>query len=152
MRNIENTDIYRRVYSDILRYIQGHSTMFSNVQAYWGTLMEHIMEHIQALLRYIEDIEAYSRISSIIKAYSHIFRHTLCNPCILKILLAIFRALTYLELEAYSKPCETFTRNIQNLAIVRTTRTVYSGIIQSNSGIFKTLCNAYISRNLAYSY
>ena len=110
--------------------------------------MEHIMEHIQALLRYIEDIEAYSRISSIIKAYSHIFRHTLCNPCILKILLAIFRALTYLELEAYSKPFQALTRHIQNPVMVRT---VYSGIILPCPCIFTTLCNSSICRNPAYS-
>ena len=41
--------------------------------------------------------------------------------------LAIFRALAYLELEAYSKPFETLTRNIQNPGIVRT---VYSGIFR----------------------
>ena len=62
--------------------------------------------------------------------------------------LAIFRALACLELEAYSKPCETLTRHIHNPAIVRT---VYSGIIQPCSDIFRTLCNACIYRNLAYS-
>ena len=39
-----------------------------------------------------------------------------------------------LRTEAYSKPCETLTRHIQNPAIIRT---VYSGIIQPYSDIFK---------------
>ena len=63
------------------------------------------------------------------------------------IILAIFWALAYLELEVYSKPCETLTRHIQ---IPGTVKTVYSGIIQPYSGIFRTLCNVCICRNLAY--
>ena len=50
--------------------------------------------------------------------------------------LAIFRSLGYLEPEAYSKPCETLTRHIQNSVTVKT---AYSGIIQLYSGIFRTL-------------
>ena len=42
----------------------------------------------------------------------------------------------YLESEAYSKPCETLTRLIQNPAIARTVRTVYSGIYSAILGIF----------------
>ena len=72
----------------------------------------------------------------------------LCNPVLPSQIhrLAKFRALAYLEPEAYSKPCETLTGHIQNPAIVRT---VYSGIIQPYSDIFRTLCNACIGKNLA---
>ena len=45
------------------------------------------------------------------------------------------------------KLCQIWTRHIQNPVIVGT---VYSGIIQRYSGIFRTLCNACICRNLAY--
>ena len=77
--------------------------------------------HIETLLRHIQ---AYSA------------------PCVtLAYSLAIFfPVLTYLEPEPYSKPCKTLTRYIQNSVIVRT---VYSGMI-------RTLCNAYICRNLIY--
>ena len=108
-------------------------------------------------------IQAYSRIFSIIKGYSHILRH--CSGIFRLIQtysaqfltlayiynLAIFHALAYLEQEAYSKPCETLARYIQNFVIVRTVTTVCSGVIQPNSTIFRILRNAYISRNLAYS-
>ena len=33
-RHIENADIVRRVYSGVFRQIQGHSAIFSHVQAY----------------------------------------------------------------------------------------------------------------------
>ena len=65
--------------------------------------------------------------------------------------LAIFQALAYLESEANSKPCETLTGHIQNPAIVRTVKTVYSDIYQSYSGIFGALSNAYIYKNLPFS-
>ena len=44
----------------------------------------------------------------------------LCNPVLPSQIhrLAKFRALAYLEPEAYSKPCETLTGHIQNPAIV----------------------------------
>ena len=61
-------------------------------------------------------------------------------------LFTIFSPIWYLELEAYSKPYESLTRYIHT-AIVRT---VYSGIFQRYSGIFRTLCNACICRNLSY--
>ena len=51
----------------------------------------------------------------------------------------MFWALTYLELRAYLKPCETLTIHIQNPAIGH------------YSGIFRTLCNTCICRNLTYS-
>ena len=54
----------------------------------------------------------------------------------------VFRTLPHsnhwhLEPEAYSKRCQTLTRYVQKPAIVRT---VYPGIIQPYSGIFRTLC------------
>ena len=68
----------------------------------------------------------------------------LLRPCN----LAIFWALAYLEPEEHSKSYEIFTTHIQNLAIVRA---VHSGIIQLYLSIFRTFCNACISRNLKYS-
>ena len=50
--------------------------------------------------------------------------------------LALFQTLAYLELKAYSKPCH---------------RAFYPSIIQPCLGISRTLCNASICRNLAYS-
>ena len=43
---------------------------------------------------------------------------------------------------------KTLTRHIQNHIIVKK---VYSGIIQSYLGIFRTICNVCTCRNLAYS-
>ena len=51
MRHIKNPGIDRTVNSGIFRHIHGHSTMFSHVQAYLGTL-----RHSQA---YSDIIEAY---------------------------------------------------------------------------------------------
>ena len=84
----------------------------------------------------------------IIKAYSRLFRHIQhsLQPSHIRI-LSVFRTLAYLELEAYSKHSETLKRHLQNSTIVKT---VYSGIIQSYSGIIRTLCNACICRNLAF--
>ena len=96
-------------------FIQVYAGIFKHIQHYYG-----IFTQIETLLRHIQ-------------AYSGIFR-TLCN-------LAIFLALAYLELEAYSKPYETLTRHIQNSAIVRT---VYSDIIQPYSAIFRVLRNPCI--------
>ena len=80
------------------------------------------------------DMLAYSSIFSIIEAYSGLFRHIHHPVWPLRIHnLAIFRATTYLEPEAYSKPCEILTRHIQNSAIVRT---VYSSITLPYSGVF----------------
>ena len=64
-----------------------------------------IFLHVDALLRNIY-------------AYSGIFR-TLCNIRIFTT-LPFSQALPYLELEAYSKPCEALPRGIQNPPIVRT--------------------------------
>ena len=58
--------------------------------------------------------------------------------------LAIFQALTYLEPETYSKPCETLIKHIQSPVTIRT---VCSDIIQLYSDIIRTLCNACICRN-----
>ena len=72
----------------------------------------------------------------------HILAHsgilgTLCNPHIHS--LVIFWALTCSEPETYLKPCETLTRHIQN------------PVIGYYSDIFRTLCNIWVGRNLAYS-
>ena len=84
----------------------------------------------------------------IIKAYSSLFRHIQHSLQPSRIcILSIFRPLAYLELEAYLKHSETLKRHLQNSTIVKT---VYSGIIQSYSGIIRTLCNACICRNLAF--
>ena len=86
--------------------------------------------------------EAFSRH---IQVYSSIFS-TLCNPCIFTNLKDYEH--WHWQPEVYSKPSETLIRYIQNLATIKT---VYSRIIQPHSGIFKTLCNACICINLAYS-
>ena len=80
------------------------------------------------------------RYTGIFKAHSGLFRHIQhsVQPSHIHN-LAIFWALAYLEPEAYLKPCETLTRHIQN------------PIIGHYSDIFRTLCNAYIHKNLAYS-
>ena len=71
---------------------------------------------------------------------------TLCYPHIVTILP--FSESWHLVLEAYSKPCETMTRQIQNPARLRT---VYPSLIQLYSGIFRTLRNTCICRNLGDS-
>ena len=100
-------------------------------------------------LSLFRDMQAYTSIFSIIKAYSGLFRHIqhVLFPSHIHDLV-ILRALVYLEQEAYSKPYKTLTKHIEDPAI---TRTVFSSITQSYSGIFRTLCNAYMCRNLAYS-
>ena len=104
----------------LCRYIQAYSALLRYIHVYWGIFKEH-----SGLFR---------RIFS-----------TLCNS-------PIFTTLPYsnywhLGPEAYSKPCETLTRHIQNLDIVRR---VYSGIIHPYSDIFRTLCNACICRSLGF--
>ena len=99
------------------------------------------------LLKYIQTYSSIFSIHSywgIFKAYLGLFRH-IQHPLFTTLLYSEPR---HLEPEAYLKPCETLTRHIQNSAIVRI---VYPSIIQSYSGIFRTLCNACIYRNLAYS-
>ena len=102
-------------------------------------------------------IQAYSRIVSIIKAYSRLFIFRLIKAYSTPFITYAYsqpflvQALACLELEAYLKPYETLARHIQNTVIVRTVTTVYSGIIQPYSVIFRTLSNIYIWRNLAYS-
>ena len=102
--------------------------------------------HIQAYSELLRHIDACW---GIIKAYSGLSRH-IHNPeqPSYNDNLAIFWALAYLEPEACSKPYETLTRYTHNPAIVRT---VYSGIFQPYSGIFRTLRNACICKNPAYS-
>ena len=113
----------------------------SKILAYWKLYLG-IFKDAQ-LLRHIQTYWG------IVKAYSGLYRHIQCPLQPLHInKLAILRALSYLELEAYSKhwkfdqaysePCH------------RTGRTVYSGIIQPYSCIFRTLCNTFICRNLEY--
>ena len=106
--------------SGIFRYIQVYSALSRGIKIYWGIINEY-----SSLFRYIQHPVEPSHIHN----------------------LAIFQALAHLESEAYSKPCETFIKHIQNPAIVRI---VHSGIIQSYRGIFKILCNPRICRNLAY--
>ena len=123
-------------------YILHHThSKFCHIQI---SVYSGIFKRIQpysALLRHIDA-------RSIIEEYSSLFRH-IQNPVQPSRVhnLAIFRSLAYLKPEAYSKPWETLTKYIQNPAIVRT---IYSCIIQPYSGIFKTLCNRCICRNLAY--
>ena len=102
IRRIQNSGIFRTL------LIQMYPSIFKHIKHYWD-----IFTHIKVLLRHIQ---AYSGIVS-----------TLCNLCTRIHNLALLWALAYLELEAYSEPCETLTRQIQNYVIVRT---VYSGIIQ----------------------
>ena len=99
-------------------------------------------------------IQVYSNIFSIIKAYSHILRHLRHIQYPVQLLhihnLAIFPALEFRTGEpgAYSKPCETVAKYMQNPDIVRT---MYASIIQPYWGIFRTLYNTCICRSLAYS-
>ena len=83
-----------------------------------------------SLFRYMQ---AYSRMFSIIKAYSGLFRHIehLVQPSNIHNLV-IFRALAYLKLKVDSKPYETLTRHIQN-----STKVGNSGIIQPYSCILE---------------
>ena len=115
IRHVENLGIVRTVYLAIFRQIQGHSTIFSHVQAYWGTsrYIQALLKHIQTLLRHIE-------------LYWDIFR-TLYNPCIYN--HAIFRILPHLEPDASSKVCQIckIIRYIQSPGIVRI---VYSSILK----------------------
>ena len=87
-----------------------YSGIFKHIQHY-----ESIFTHIVESLRHIQ-------------AYLGIFRNP-CNPC-------IFWALVYLDLEAYSKPCETLTGHIQNSASQNS--------LFRHSSIFRTLCNPRI--------
>ena len=112
--------IQNSVYSDIFRHIQAYSTWLRHININWVIIKRYL-----GLLRYIQN-PVYPL---------HIHN------------LAVFWALVYLEPETFSKPCETLTRHVQNLAIART---IYSGIIQPYSGILWTLCNLHICRNFAY--
>ena len=112
--------------------------------------IRHIQNSELCLFRYMQ---AYSSKFSIIKSYSCILRYfwgifsfiqAYLRPCV-----AIAYSEPYnLEADAYSKPFGSLTRHIQNPATVRT---VYLSIIKPYSSIFKTLLNACIFRNLAYS-
>ena len=110
-----------------IRHIQNSGIFRSPlIQVYSG-----IFKHTKVFLRHIQ-------------TYSGIFS-TLHNTL-------IFTTLPYskpwhLELEAYSKPCETLQRYIQNPVIVRA---FYPSIIQPCSGKFRTLCHAYKCRNLTH--
>ena len=110
--------IQNYVYSGISRYLQAHSTLLSHIHAF------------DALLRHLQSSSGILR--------------TLCKPLVFTNLL-FSQALPYVELETYSKPCETSKRDIQNPAMVII---VYSGIIQPYSGICRTLCNFCICSNL----
>ena len=95
--------------------------------------------------------------------YSGIFRvtHIVALLSIFRLLQtysASFQTLTYSQTGQISSPSIFRTggifKNLWNFDqayLERSERTVYSGIIQPYSGIFRTLCNAYICRNLTYS-
>ena len=90
-----------------------------------------------------------------ILAYSelYLFRYISTYSRIFRIAYWEFRSIP-----AYSAPFVTLAYSqpyhIPSQGVFRTGdvfRTVYSGIIQSYSGISRTLCNAYLCRNLIYS-
>ena len=121
------------------------SDIFWHVQ---NSIYSGIFRHIQRYLALLGHIHAYR---GIVKAYLGLFKYIQHHLKPLHIhKLAIFRALACLKLQAYSKPCETLIRHIQNPAIVTTVRTVYSGNIQPYSATFRTLCKAHICRSLVY--
>ena len=99
----------------------------------------------------------YSGIRRYIQEYSALLMHIYVYWGIIKAYSAPRVTL------AYSKPCHIWSLGIFiTEGIFKTLwtfdqahsepchRTVYSDIIQPYSGIFRTLCNAYICRNLAY--
>ena len=98
-------------------------------------------------------MQTYSSIFSIIKAYLHIQAYsgifsTFCNP---DIFTTLSHSMSYIVIysllyKTYLKPCKTLTWNTESPVIVRT---VYSGIIQPYSSIFRTLGNACTCRNLS---
>ena len=119
------------MYSDHILYCIIHiqnsgifRTLF--IQVYTG-----ISTHIEALLRHIQFIQTYST-PCVTLTYSQYC----CIPS-----PYIFRT------GAYSKSCETLTRNIQNSATVRT---VYSGNIQPYSDIFRAFSNPGICCNYEF--
>ena len=93
------------------KHIREHSAIFGHVQTYWGTI-----SHIEA---YSGVIEAYGARIDILGA--------LRNPCIYN--RAIFRTLTYLELEASSKASRT-CKMIMHIWSPGTVRTVYSNLFK----------------------
>ena len=103
-----------------------------------------IFRYIQRISALLSQIRPSWGILRHIQVYSGIFS-TMSNPRIFTTLP--YSEPWYLEPKTYSKPCETLTRHIQTTAIVRP---VYSSIIQPYPGIFRTLCNVCICRNLAY--
>ena len=108
--------------------------------------IHHHHHHAMYCIRYIQSSDIFRTI--FIHEYLGIFKHIQHPVNTLHIhSLAIFGALAYLEPEANSKPCKTLIQHTQNPAIVRT---VYSSIIQPFSGLFRTLCDACICRNLEY--
>ena len=121
IRHIQDSGIFRTLNAGICKHIKAYSAFLRHIHTYWG----------------------------FIEAYTSLFKHIQhpVQPLHICATLAIFPVLAYLGLETYSKPCETFTRHMQNPAIVRT---VYSGIIQSYSDIFRTFCNACKCKNLVY--
>ena len=100
----------------IKKCIQGHSAIFSHVQAYWRTIRH--TEAIQTLLRHNAP-------------YSDIFRN-LCKLCLYN--RGIFRTLAYSEPKTSSKACRTFKmiRHIQSPGIVKT---IYSSILRISMDI-----------------
>ena len=105
--------------------------------------------------------QVYSELFKDIQHYQGIFTHILALLSIFRLLQtysASFQTLTYSQTGQISSPSIFRTggifKNLWNFDQAYSEgseRTVYSGIIQPYSGIFRTLCNAYICRNLTYS-
>ena len=114
-----------------MKPIQNSGILKLSLSWYVQTYSTYILMHIMTLLR---KIQAYSGI------FSTLFNLAYSQPCHL-LRPGIFRIRIIFK-------TETLTEHIQNPASIRT---VYSGIIQSYSDIFRTLYNCHKCRNLAYS-
>ena len=106
---IDNSEFWRIqnfVYSGLFRHFQAYPALSRQIHVYWGIVN--------------------------VKAYSGLFKH-IQDPLQLSYIhnVVMFQALAYLEPEAHWKPCETFTRLIQILSIVRA---AYLSIIHPYSG------------------
>ena len=106
---VQNFGIFRTLFIQVCSCI---FKAFNIIRKYPG-----VMRHCKGMFRLIQTYSA----SFVTIAYY---------------IISIFWALGYLEAEAYSKPCETLNRHIQNPAIARTVRTVHSGIYSAILGIF----------------
>ena len=112
------------MYSDLRLWL--HQTLLDS-----SILSALFIQVYAGIFSYIQHYISYSHY--IIKVYSSLFRH-IQHPVKHWHIhnFAIFWGPTYLEPDAYSKPCETLTRHTQNPAIGH------------YSGIFRNLCVACI--------